>query len=103
MGRLLIFGLIGCILCCPGPSWCSEVSETDSCLLYTVAVCPQMGWGAGIGRIFISFGTSTANHRLIHHFLVLEISETWEEITQRVSPCLAKEGKRWASRWAEWG
>lgn len=46
MGRLLISGLAGHLLSCPGPSWCSEVSGTASCLLYTAAVCPQTsGWG----------------------------------------------------------
>lgn len=39
MERLLMFGLAGWILSCPGPSWRSEVSETASDF-YTVCPCP---------------------------------------------------------------
>lgn len=51
--------------------------------------------GAGIGRIFISHGTSIANHRLIHHFIVPNIGETWEKITDCVFPRLPRRLEDW--------
>lgn len=51
--------------------------------------------GAGIGRIFISHGTSIANHRLIHHFIVPNISETWGKITDCVFLHLPRRLEDW--------
>lgn len=34
-----MFGLVGCILSCPGPLWRSEASDTVSRLLCTEAAC----------------------------------------------------------------
>lgn len=44
MERLLMFGPAGRILSCPGPSWCSEVSETAPDF-YSVCPCPREAKG----------------------------------------------------------
>ena len=84
MERLLMFGLAGwfCLVQVLVAFW----SVWDSLRLLFSARAPGSEGRAGFGRIFIWHGTSKANHRLIHHFLVLEISETWRKnYSKRIS------------------
>lgn len=49
MERLLMFGLAGWTLSCPGPSWRSEVSETASDF-YTLCPCLGKGGEGGLRK-----------------------------------------------------